>query len=825
MGTTKEYVDRAVQTRSVTITSDPATVSAAICLPRSSTPPIASFEDHQSSSTPPPAQRDGAYSHSIPSESPTGPIFAPLISRRPQKRKQAIQGRYPVSELANRRIVSMPENQGETSISPCHNHGIRGVSMPTHVRPVSGPFVDFFSSPSAAGDSFGSFSGRRERVRVVHAPSDVPQTPSPPSSPDSILIIGAGAQFPEGFLRKKYSPEPLMEEDEDWVAWANSPPRPIPALHGPLSLPYARCPSGAEGTIIEEPDNVSRMIWGLGPDDQPHPQPRTDGISASTDATQKFALHGSNQGLPHLQKKAPVSFQVVNQSRTLVPANKSHTKSSNISQTGRRMHLADRRNAVANQALPRIETHHDMTYGLPWIEGSSHPGVPDTLANNVNVSLVNDSRILEWQLSLLRQALKDSSADMDSYNAYSGGLEPVIPPTVTRGFPQPYPRIFVEPRANESVGSVRRQSAVEIAQHYRQQQLYKQALQNQKLQQQNVLPTPPNSSSPQWSSQFSPYLVHRPTFSPDVDGAGSPDRPSAFTSQDYQSNTDASQYLRRIVHERHEPFNHSSTFDANATVSSSQSPQFIPKMNQPAAFRQNSSSLSTVTRYLQQLQALPPIAYHSSLRPGPPPDVPLPPLPCNSRDLTCHIASTHQSPVVPTPPSPKSPQSQPRSISHQNPRSVPLTRLMQRRLSSVPEEDGTMLELSSTVSPRSQSQIAAERQPNVSARSGEDGSHQRYLEVPVVVGAMPRTPSQDSAELAGDYRTTSSVLHHRTSPAKVRLPVVKQQPTVARRGQASEYDNQTKGGNQHGHKKKHRYKRSKGPGSVDERVQTRGLVG
>lgn len=216
MGTTKEYVDRAVQTASVTITSDPATVLAAIGLPRTlGALPVASFEGHQSSSTPPLAQRDGAYSHSTPPDSPISPIFAPLISRRPPKRKQAIQGRYPMSELANRRIVSMPENQGETSIMPCHNHGVRGVSMPSHVRPVSGPSVDFLSSPStAAGDSFGSYSGRRERVRVFHAPSDVPQTPSPPSSPDSILIIGAGAQFPEGFLRKKYSPEPLIEEDE-----------------------------------------------------------------------------------------------------------------------------------------------------------------------------------------------------------------------------------------------------------------------------------------------------------------------------------------------------------------------------------------------------------------------------------------------------------------------------------------------------------------------------------------------------------------------------------------------------------------------------------
>lgn len=41
-------------------------------------------------------------------------------------------------------------------------------------------------------------------------------------------------------------------------------PKPIPALHGPPSLPYARCPSGAEGIVVLEQSALPRMVWGLG---------------------------------------------------------------------------------------------------------------------------------------------------------------------------------------------------------------------------------------------------------------------------------------------------------------------------------------------------------------------------------------------------------------------------------------------------------------------------------------------------------------------------------------------------------------------------------
>lgn len=206
----KEYVDRSVQTEIDTVPSpyaDPAVVLAA--------PPVTRHGPAQGAHT--------GYHNSIPVSSPTGsdsvnplprspisPILAPLTSRRLSKRKLA---RWP-AEVVNRRIVSMPENKSEAPSTLSQSHGKRVVSMPDRVRPVLGPSVDLFQSPCAAGDSFGSYSGRSDRVRVFRAPSDVPQTPSPPSSPESLLIIAAGTQLPEGFLRRKYSPEPLVEEDE-----------------------------------------------------------------------------------------------------------------------------------------------------------------------------------------------------------------------------------------------------------------------------------------------------------------------------------------------------------------------------------------------------------------------------------------------------------------------------------------------------------------------------------------------------------------------------------------------------------------------------------
>lgn len=555
------------------------------------------------------------------------------------------------------------------------------------------------------------------------------------------------------------------------------------------------------------------MIWGLGPDDQPHNQIRAEGHSSHPDNLQNAPSHGPSQVPPRLQKKrTPTTQQVPRSSRTQTST--SHAKQS-LARTQRQSHDDKRR--PSSQVSPDIEAHQDIVNGLSWNGAQSMPtsvGVPDSLVNDADVFPVDNKRILEWQLARLRQALRTSLVDIDSYNAYPGRLEPVLPAALAPGLPQSYPRIFVEPRPNESVSSVTRQSPIEIAQQYRQQQLYRQALQKQKLQVQNFLPTPPNSSSPQWSSHFSPYLTYCSTFSPEL--VGSAEHPVPVPSQKYRSGSNASQYLPH-VYDRHEHDNVNS-FDTSTNISSAKTPQIVPNVNSTASLRQGSSSSSTLARYIKQLQALSPIAHFSPLQQSPAPNVPLPPLHSTDENTVGAFRSVYHSPVVPTPPSPESPQTVSRGSSY-NIRSMPSIRPMQRRLSSVPEEDSALLEFSTSVSPsRLQSQIATD-----SISSNHDGTtgHQvRYLEVPVV-DVTRKSAVPDFPEFESNLGPPSLAFYHDTSPVKVRLPVTKEHNIPE---QASGYHEQNKG-HQHGHRKKHRYKKLKGPVTTNEQAPTRGLVG
>ncbi|KAJ2922729.1 hypothetical protein H1R20_g14369, partial [Candolleomyces eurysporus] len=104
---------------------------------------------------------------------------------------------------------------------------------------------------------------------------DSPRAPSPNgsgqySTPPVQAYLSPRTPSPTALLSRGLAAVALNEsgprgepDPQDWITWASSPPKPIPALHGPLSLPYARCPSGAEGTVIESDDRVSNVIWGL----------------------------------------------------------------------------------------------------------------------------------------------------------------------------------------------------------------------------------------------------------------------------------------------------------------------------------------------------------------------------------------------------------------------------------------------------------------------------------------------------------------------------------------------------------------------------------
>ncbi|THV02446.1 hypothetical protein K435DRAFT_836488 [Dendrothele bispora CBS 962.96] len=202
----------------------------------------------------------GAYTLPAPNSSPV---------QRVSREKPLQLGFQKPSENLNsaRRIVSLPET------SPPQRLIIRGervVSLTERTKAPSSLFDTSLASDYSDCSQSPDASRSPSDIRVTKTPRShlrsslsgsgflSPRTPSPPSSPESVMIIGSDVQVPSSFHRYRI-PVPTPEE---WNARASSPPRPIPALHGPLSLPYARCPSGAEGTIIEG-DDLGRMIWGL----------------------------------------------------------------------------------------------------------------------------------------------------------------------------------------------------------------------------------------------------------------------------------------------------------------------------------------------------------------------------------------------------------------------------------------------------------------------------------------------------------------------------------------------------------------------------------
>ncbi|KAL5528498.1 hypothetical protein ACEPAF_7634 [Sanghuangporus sanghuang] len=165
-----------------------------------------------------------------------------------------------------RRVVSLPEQLNPELLSQKLAKSLvacpRNVSMPAVIQHFPQTELAYEELPSvhvSPSVSYEDHSGPQSHAQA----GDFPHTPSFDSSSTSLEIIDDSLHFsvPETFLRAHYNREKDLHKD--WLTWNSSPPRPIPALHGPSSLPYARCPSGAEGTIIEQPSNVPGLIWGL----------------------------------------------------------------------------------------------------------------------------------------------------------------------------------------------------------------------------------------------------------------------------------------------------------------------------------------------------------------------------------------------------------------------------------------------------------------------------------------------------------------------------------------------------------------------------------
>lgn len=232
-----------------------------------------------------------------------------------------------------------------------------------------------------------------------------------------------------------------------------------------------------------------------------------------------------------------------------------------------------------------------------------------------------------------------------------------------------------------------RMSALEIAQNYRQQQIH-----------QTTLPTPPNSSSPLWASHLSPY--QGALVSPDLLALSNlPVAPEKHINSPNYQLCDFPHNTIQLLPSDTSPVIDLNTLKAQlngsalAPAAHIQDPILrIQDLSSSARLR-TSSIPDTLGGHLRvQKQALAILSnttgVHSPVPPRPPTNLPSAaaslPRGLHSQDGGYMRKNT----VVEVPPSPTSPSNAGvRNIPHQKARSVPLSRLLSRRLSSVPEED------------------------------------------------------------------------------------------------------------------------------------------
>ena len=201
----KYYVDQAVQTETQDSSFEP--------VPR----PIHAFNTN--------VGVDDAYTHDLatleePSVmSPTSPSPSASASRW-SKRSQLLYSRSTGSYVLAKRIVSLPKSSSDASGDLRLSRDAAGM------RIVSLPETTKYSPRSADGLSYqDSFGTSPENSRTssendsnyprfrTYSRLDVPHTPSPPSSPDSVLIIDKDVHLPNLVLYGRSRNNTTTEDD------------------------------------------------------------------------------------------------------------------------------------------------------------------------------------------------------------------------------------------------------------------------------------------------------------------------------------------------------------------------------------------------------------------------------------------------------------------------------------------------------------------------------------------------------------------------------------------------------------------------------------
>ena len=449
--------------------------------------------------------------------------------------------------------------------------------------------------------------------------------------------------------------------------------------------------SGAEGTIIEEPESLPRVIWGLESDEtsaatRSHSKSKSSHIGVSKPPPQ-LANDVARPGARVNQDRKPA---VVPHAKLVVPPNVGrpphpiHNAATPIPPPAQQLQLPqppdfmlkhsepiDLGRLVAEDAPPRRDMAHDYHHqGAGWQTPYTHslptPELIHDLSPELQAMLFAQERLRSHGLSHSALATNDyltgsisaSSSGSSLLDALKSSRSPIVLEDLATQYANP---------------QIARASALDIAQKYRQQQL-----------QQNLLPTPPNSTSPIWSSAFSPYQGG--LLSPELlAAAGLSQINSHFlSSQNIPPRMDPAQQLLRqnIVNSvsdgrlpRLAPAAHISTFSGH---------KLPPRLAAEYARRRAVPD----DHQLHQYTSTSPVR-HAPHDPAVSPSAPRVP-PNTPHGIPTSYGARRLDPIAHSMDPPSSPPSQQVTTSlglPQQMRSIPLSRLVQRRLSTVPEED------------------------------------------------------------------------------------------------------------------------------------------
>lgn len=343
---------------------------------------------------------------------------------------------------------------------------------------------------------------------------------------------------------------------------------------------------GAEGTIIEQPGNVSRVIWGLGSDHQPSTHPRS--------------LERGRFGCAELlipQPPSPCPTQM--QKKLTTPSQRHTSRRSSSRRSGEPSEKQFRQmplHTVHKQRAPAMQAPTQQ----PSSEVKHHHG--DQCLNAVgNYYSYDDEapRTADGMFSRrpdVPHSLEDFNAEFGEGFYCSQDSRLIAASSALHGLLRAAPRIFVEPRSKEPNPQAPNVSTMDTAQlsHDR---LYQQGRQTREVQQ---APVSSSSSSSLWPSNVPSRYRSAGLLPSDVavSAAGVDNIP-------LQTNRLSLKSLPQSRHQ-HAPDNHGDIddlepLDMRVAYCGRSLPQ-NPNDGPPASARRNATSPNSLANYFTQMQ-------------------------------------------------------------------------------------------------------------------------------------------------------------------------------------------------------------------------------